>query len=73
MRRDAVGAGGFGRLGRMHGVRMAAAPRIADGRHVVDIDAEAKVAFHDLKFLISPRSPATVAETAILVALNRII
>ena len=38
---NAVRAGGFGLLGGFHRVRVDAAARIADGGHVVDVDAKA--------------------------------
>ena len=40
MRGDAVGAGRDGDLRRAHRIRMPSATRIADGRDVVDVDAE---------------------------------
>ncbi len=43
MRGDAVGAGLDRDLRRLHGVGMAAAARIADGRDVIDVDAEAQM------------------------------
>src|SRR2546430_14601535 len=43
MRRDAGGACLNRDLCRMHGIGVAAAARVADGGHMVDIDAEAKV------------------------------
>ncbi len=39
MRRDAVGAGLGGQARRAHRIGMTAAPRIADGGDVIDIDA----------------------------------
>jgi hypothetical protein len=43
MRRDAVGAGGDRDRRRAHRVRVRAAARIADGRDMVDVDAQAKM------------------------------
>ena len=43
MRRDAVGAGLDRDLRGAYGIGMAAAARVADGRDVVDIDAEAEM------------------------------
>ena len=41
MRGDAVGAGGDRDLGRLHRIGMPAAARVAHGRDMVDVDAEA--------------------------------
>ena len=43
MRRDAVGAGLDGQQRRLHGIGMPAAARVADGRDVIDVDAEAEL------------------------------
>ncbi len=43
MRGDAVGAGRDRELGRAHRIGMPPAARVADGRDVVDVDAEAKM------------------------------
>ena len=43
MRGDAVGAGLDRELGRAHRIGMAPAARVAHGRDVVDVDAEAKM------------------------------
>ena len=43
VRGDAVGAGLDGQVGGPHRIGMAAAARVADGGHVIDVDAEAQV------------------------------
>ena len=57
MRGDAVGAGLDRELGRAHRIGMPPAARVADGRDVVDIDAEAKM--RDRGQLIAPSVRAT--------------
>ncbi len=42
MRRDAVGAGLDGEVRRAHGIGQRAAAGVADGRDMVDVDAEAE-------------------------------
>jgi len=43
---DAVGAGSLGDPGGANRIRVAAAPSVPDRRHVIDIDAKTKIAFH---------------------------
>ena len=43
VRGDAVGAGLHGEVGGAQRIGMAAAARVADGGHVVDVDAEAQI------------------------------
>ena len=43
MRGDAVGAGRDRELGRAHRIGMPPAARVADGRDVIDVDAEAQM------------------------------
>ncbi len=54
VRRDAVGTRGGGELRRTHGIGVAAAARVADGRHVVDVHAEAEFVGHEAYPLASP-------------------
>src|SRR5262245_20149170 len=63
MRGDAVGAGRDRDLRRTHGVRVPTAARVADGRDVIDVGAEAKVgkSRHDLN---SVRQSAAIELTA---------
>ena len=46
VRRDPVGPGQGRGAGRAHGVRVAAAAGVSDGRDMVDVDAEPKVINH---------------------------
>jgi hypothetical protein len=46
MRRDAIGASGFGQLGGMDRIRVDAATGVAEGCHMIDIHAQAKIIFH---------------------------
>ena len=48
MRRDAVGAGLDRQQRGLHGIGMPPAARIADGRDVIDVDAEAEVCSADI-------------------------
>ena len=57
VRRDAVGAGLDRKQRSLHGIGMASAARVADGRDVIDVDAEAEcVSSH---FVTQPRSGNT--------------
>ncbi len=48
MRGDAVGAGGGGDLGGAQRIGMAAAPRVADGGDMIDVDAQPQFRGHAL-------------------------
>lgn len=47
--RDAVRTGLDGQQGRADRVRTRTSPRVAHGRHVVDVDAETQVAAHGIR------------------------
>ena len=57
MRGDAVGAGLDRELGRAHRIGMPPAARVADGRDVVDVDAEAKMRESPPRYRLVTRSP----------------